>query len=83
MQCKLKYGIEFLRALKIVPLKKLKPKKEATIIPLKEQISAFKKFHKISKSSKIPELKLVDNRLSAKWNKKWIPVSQKKKKNIS
>ena len=36
MQYKSKYGIEFLHALKIVPPKKLKPKKEATIIPLKD-----------------------------------------------
>ena len=78
VQYKLKYGIEFLRALKIVPPKKLKPKKEATIIPLKEQVSAFKKFHIIPKSSKIPELKLVDKRLFAKWNEKWIPISQRK-----
>ena len=73
LQYKLKYGIEFLRALKIVPPKKLKPKKETTIIPLKEQVSAFKEFHKI------PYVKLVDNRLSTKWNEKWIHVSQKNK----
>ena len=34
MQYKSKYGLEFLRALKTVPPKKLKPKKEATIILL-------------------------------------------------
>ena len=46
MQYKLKYGIEFLRALKIVPPKKLKPKKETTIIPLKNKYQLLKSFIK-------------------------------------
>jgi len=41
MQYKLKYGIEFLRVLKIAPPKKVK-KKDKAITPLDEQIATFK-----------------------------------------
>ena len=79
MQNKLKYKVDFLRALKIMQPKKLVFKPPEQEIPLTEQISAFKKFHKISTRTEIPELNIVDNNLSAKWNEKWIPVSRNKK----
>ena len=77
MQYKLKYGIEFLRVLKITTPKKVKKEEKKNGIPLDEQIKTFKKFHNIA--TDIPELKIVDNRLSGYWSGAWFPVSQKNK----
>ena len=77
LQYKRQYGIEFLRALKIVPSKsaskKLKKQKEQN--SLEEHIKTFKKTFNIT--TDIPELKIVDGRLSGFWNGAWLPLSQK------
>ena len=77
MQYKLRYGIDFLRALKIVPPKIVKTKHTVGLHALDDQIKTFKEFHNIT--TDIPELKIVDGRLSANWNGAWFPVSQKNK----
>ena len=77
MQSKLTYGIEFLRALKIVPPKKVSKRAKKTNVELEQQIQTFKEFHNIT--TDIPELKIVDDRLSEYWNGAWFPVSQKNK----
>ena len=64
LQYKTKYGIDFLRALKTVPPKKTLKKEQ---ISLEQQIKSFKTFHNIT-TTDIPELEIVNNRLSAKWN---------------
>ena len=67
MQHKLKYGVDFLRDLKIITPKvseiKLKPKSK--VPTLEEQLEAFKKFHNIPEDANLPtDLKLVDDKLS-------------------
>ena len=49
MQHKLKYGVNFLRDLKLIEPKvsKIKPKPKPEVPALEEQLEAFKKFHKI------------------------------------
>ena len=57
MQHKLKYGINFLRDLKLIePKAKLEPKpkpKPAEPLTLKEQLEDFKKFHKIPEDANL------------------------------
>ena len=61
---------------KIAPPKRVW-KNEKVSTPLDEQIATFKEFHNIT--TDIPELKIVDGRLSGYWNGAWFPVSQKNK----
>ena len=82
MQHKLKYGVNFLRDLKLIEPKvskiKLKPKPE--VPTLKEQLEDFKKFHKIPEYATLQaDLKLVDDKLSVKWRGKWVPLYSNKK----
>ena len=70
MQHKLKYGVNFLRDLKLIePKAKLepKPKPKPEVPTLEEQLEAFKKFHKIPEHATLQaDLTLVDDKLSAK-----------------
>ena len=83
MQHKLKYGVNLLRDLKLIepkakPEPKPKPKPEA--LTLKEQLEAFKKFHKIPEDANLTaDLKLGDDKLSAKWRGNWVPLYSNKK----
>ena len=86
MQHKLKYGVIFLRDLKLIEPKvpKIKPKPKPESKPevptLEEQHEAFKKFHKIPEDANLTaDLKLVDDKLSAKWRGKWVPLYSNKK----
>ena len=83
MQHKLKYGVIFLRDLKLIePKAKLepKPKPEPEPLTLKEQLEDFKKFHKIPEDATVQaDLKLVDDKLSVKWRGKWVPLYGNKK----
>ena len=77
MQHKLKYGVNFLRDLKLIEPKvskiKLKPKPE--VPTLEEQLKAFTKFHKIPEDANLPtNLRLVNKKLSASWRGKWVPL---------
>ena len=77
MQDKLKYGIKFLRDMKIVAPKKAKVKQITDIVPLEQQIQTFREFHNITEN--IPELRIANNTLSGFWNNKWVAVSQDNK----
>ena len=83
MQHKLKYGVIFLRDLKLIepkakPEPKPEPKPEA--LTLKEQLKDFKKFHNIPEDATLQtNFTLVNNRLSAKWRGKWVPLYSNKK----
>ena len=79
MQHKLKYGVNFLRDLKLIePEAKLEPKPEP--LTFKEQLEDFKKFHKIPEDATLQaDLKLVDDKLSVKWRGKWVPLYGNKK----
>ena len=83
MQHKLKYGVNFLRDLKLIePKAKLepKPKPKPEVPTLEEQLEAFKKFHKIPENATLQaELTLVDDKLSVKWRGKWVPLYGNKK----
>ena len=83
MQHKLKYGVNFLRDLKLIePKAKLepKPKPKPEVPTLEEQLEAFKKFHKIPENATLQaELTLVDDKLSVKWRGKWVPLYSNKK----
>ena len=77
IQHKLKYGVDFLRDLKLIAPKvskiKLKPKPE--VPTLEEQLEAFKKFHNIPEDANLPtDLTLVNNKLSVNWRGKWVPL---------
>ena len=77
MQHKLKYGVIFLRNLKLIEPKvsKIKPKPKPEVLTLKEQLEAFKKFHKIPEDANLPtNLTLVNNKLSVSWRGKWVPL---------
>ena len=78
MQHKLKYGVNFLRDLKLIEPKvsKIKPKPELKpeVPTLEEQLETFKKFHKIPKDANLTDLTLVDDKLSASWRGKWVPL---------
>ena len=80
MQHKLKYGVNFLRDLKLIEPKvskiKLKPKPELKpeVPTSEEQLETFKKFHKIPKDAHLTDLTLVDDKLSASWRGKWVPL---------
>ena len=73
MQHKLKYGVIFLRDLKLIEPKisKIKPKPKPEPKPevptLEKQLEAFKKFHKIPKDANLTNLTLVNNKLSTIW----------------
>ena len=81
MQHKLKYGVNFLRDLKLIEPKvfkiKLKPKPE--VPTLEEQLEAFKEFHKIPEDANLTDLTLVDDKVSASWRGKWVPLFSNKK----
>ena len=83
MQHKLKYGVNFLRDLKLIePKAKLerKPKPKPEPLTLKEQLEDFKKFLKIPEDATLQaDLKLVDDKLSVKWRGKWVPLYGNKK----
>ena len=87
MQHKLKYGVNFLRDVKLIepkakpePKPKPKPKPKPEPLTLKEQLEDFKKFHKIPEDANLTaDLKLVDDKLSAKWRGKWVPLYSNKK----
>ena len=83
MQHKLKYGVNFLRDLKLIEPKvsKIKPKPELKpeVPTLEEQLETFKKFHKIPKDANLTDLTLVDDKLSASWRGKWVPLFSNKK----
>ena len=83
MQHKLKYGVNFLRDLKLIePKAKLepKPKPKPEVPTLEEQPEAFKEFHKIPEDATLQvDLTLVDDKLSAKWRGKWVPLYSNKK----
>ena len=84
MQHKLKYGVNFIRDLKLIePKAKLEPKpkpKPAEPSTLKEQIEDFKKFHKIPEDATLQaDFKVVDDKLSVKWRGKWVPLYGNKK----
>ena len=83
MQHKLKYGVNFLRDLKLLEPKakpEPKPKPKPEPLTLKEQLEAFKKFHKIPEDATLQaDFKVVDDKLSVKWRGKWIPLYSNKK----
>ena len=84
MQHKLKYGVNFLRDFKLIePKANLEPKpkpKPAEPLTLKEQLEDFKKFHKIPEDANLTaDFKVVDDKLSAKWRGKWVPLYGNKK----
>ena len=83
MQHKLKYGVIFLRDLKLIEPKAIpepKPKPEPEALTLKEQLEDFKKFHNIPEDANLTaDLKLVDDKLSVKWRGKWVPLYSNKK----
>ena len=83
MQHKLKYGVNFLRDLKLIePKAKLepKPKPKPEPLTLKEQLEDFKKFHKIPEDANLTaDFKVVDDKLSVKWRGKWVPLYGNKK----
>ena len=83
MQHKLKYGVNFLRDLKLIePKGKPEPKPKPTPEPLtlKKQLEDFKKFHKIPEDTNLTaDFKVVDDKLSAKWREKWVPLYSNKK----
>ena len=70
MQHKLKYGVNFLRDLKLIepkPEPKPKPKPKPEPLTLKEQLEAFKKFYKIPEDTNLTaDFKVVDDKLSVK-----------------
>ena len=50
------------------------------VLTLEEQLEAFKEFHKIPKDATLQaDLTLVDDKLSAKWRGKWVPLYSNKK----
>ena len=53
---------------------KIKPKPKPEVPTLEEQLEAFKKFHKIPEDANLTNLTLVNNRLSASWRGKWVPL---------
>ena len=70
MQHKLKYGVNFLRDLKLIEPKAkpepAEPKPKPEVPTLKEQLEDFKTFHKIPEDANLTaDLKLVDDKLSA------------------
>ena len=87
IQHKLKYGVNFLRDLKLIepkakpePKPKPEPEPEPKVLTLEEQLEDFKKFHKIPEDATLQtDLTLVNNRLSAKWRGKWVPLYSNKK----
>ena len=84
MQHELKYGVNFLRDLKLIEPKakpaEPKPKPKPEPLTLKEQLEDFKKFHKIPEDTNLTaDLKLVDDKLSVKWRGKWVPLYSNKK----
>ena len=81
MQHKLKYGVNFLRDLKLIePKAKPEPKPKPEALILKVQLEDFKKFHNIPEDATLQtNLALVNNRLSAKWRGKWVPLYSNKK----
>ena len=84
MQHKLKYGVNFLRDLKLIEPKAkpepAEPKPKPEVPTLKEQLEDFKKFHEIPEDANLTaDLKLVDDKLSAKWRGKWVPLYGNKK----
>ena len=77
MQPKLKYGVDFLRDLKLIEPKayKIKLKPKPKVPTLEEQLEAFKKFHNIPEDANLPtNLTLVDDKLSVNWRGKWVPL---------
>ena len=87
MQHKLKYGVNFLRDLKLLepkaklePKPKPKPEPKPEPLTLKEQLEDFKRFHKISEDATLQaDFKVVDDKLSVKWRGKWVPLYGNKK----
>ena len=86
MRNTLKYGVDFLREYDIIPPKKSKESEETKVIKpkpeapsLKKQIEEFKKFHNIPEESKLPELKIIDDKLNVKRNDKWFPLYNRSK----
>ena len=82
MQHKLKYGVNFLRDLKLIEPKvsKTKLKTKPEVPTLKEQLEDFKKFHKIPEDATLQaDFKVVDDKLSVKWRGKWVPLYGNKK----
>ena len=76
MQHKLKYGANFLRDLKLIEPKvsEIKPKPKPEAPTLEEQLETFMKFHKIPEDANLTDLRLVNNKLSASWRGKWVPL---------
>ena len=84
MQHKLKYGVNFLRDLKLIEPKAIpelaEPKPKPEPLTLKEQLEDFKKFHKIPEDTNLTaDFKVVDDKLSVKWRGKWVPLYGNKK----
>ena len=86
MQHKLKYGVNFVRDLKLLEPKAkpepkpAEPKPKPEVPTLQEQLEDFKKFHKIPEDANLTaDLKLVDDKLSAKRRGKWVPLYSNKK----
>ena len=79
MQHELKYGVNFLRDLKLIepnakPEPEPKPKPKPKVPTLEEQLEDFKKFHKIPEDATLQaDFKVVDDKLSVKWRGKWVP----------
>ena len=62
------------------PKPKPEPEPKPEALTLKEQLEDFKKFHKIREDANLTaDLKVVNNRLSAKWREKWVPLYSNKK----
>ena len=86
MQFKLKYGIDFLRDLKLVAPKvsRKKEKLKPAIISLEDQIKSFRKFHNIpdadaNSKADFETFKVVDGKLSALLNDKYVTLVKKGK----
>ena len=83
MQNKLKYGVDFLRDLKLiapkVSRKKALGRKKSLEkkIPLEDQLNSFKEFHNIPDDFQIDaDFRVVDGKLSTLLNDKYVPLVQ-------
>ena len=83
MQNKLKYGVDFLRDLKLiapkVSRKKIPGRKKPLEkkIPLEDQLNSFKEFHNIPDDFQIDaDFRVVDGKLSTLLNDKYVPLLQ-------
>ena len=81
-QNKLKYGVDFLRDLKLIAPKvsRKKEKPEPAVIPLEDQLNSFKEFHNIPDGFQIDaDFRVVDGKLSTLLNDKYVPLVQQSK----